>query len=72
MSRKLTSFKWTIWSVLVIQIAYFVMIAYTDGAVDSNIVLLALACVGGDAIAMKAANAIGDHGALKKGTTPSA
>lgn len=72
MSRKLQSFKWTIWSVLFIDIMYFVMLAVTNGTVDNNVILISIAAVGGDAVAMKIANAVGDHGALKKGTAPDA
>ena len=71
-NRKLVSQKWTIYAVLLIVIAYLVICAIAKIAPDSNIILAAVIAVGGDAVVMKLSNAIGDHGALKKGSPPSA
>ena len=71
-NRKFTSFIWIVIATLCILVSYFIACVASNNAVDSNVIIVALAVIGGDGIAFKGANAIGDHQALKRGATPDA
>ena len=65
-NRKLISQTMHIRAALAVIIPYFIIMACLKQAPDVWVVGLALVAVGGDAVAVKLANAIGDHGAFKK------
>lgn len=56
-NRKLNSFKWTVCAVLFALVAYFIICAVLKTPVDSNVIMVALAMIGGDGMVFKGANA---------------